>query len=205
MTRNKWTDSEIELMKKYYINGLDYIQKIIKNHTKASIVKKAGRLKLKTKKTRYEIDEIKKIVKVSYSYSEVFRNMNKSKSGDSFSYLRRFIENNFIDISHFDSYKNNKGIKKDISEWLISGSNIGSHHLKNKLYEHGLKKRICEICTQNEIWNGSKMSLILDHINGINNDNRIENLRILCPNCNATLETHCKKIKTGESHSGNCK
>jgi hypothetical protein len=35
------------------------------------------------------------------------------------------------------------------------------------------------------------MSLILDHINGINNDNRIENLRIVCPNCNATLDTHC--------------
>lgn len=37
------------------------------------------------------------------------------------------------------------------------------------------------------------MSLILDHINGIYNDNRIENLRIVCPNCNATLDTHCGK------------
>lgn len=37
-----------------------------------------------------------------------------------------------------------------------------------------------------------KMSLILDHINGINSDYRIENLRIICPNCNATTETFCK-------------
>ena len=36
------------------------------------------------------------------------------------------------------------------------------------------------------------MSLILDHINGVNNDNRLENLRIVCPNCNATLDTHCR-------------
>ncbi|MBJ7332825.1 MAG: hypothetical protein JHC95_23225 [Solirubrobacteraceae bacterium] len=35
------------------------------------------------------------------------------------------------------------------------------------------------------------MSLILDHINGVPNDHRLENLRILCPNCNATLDTHC--------------
>jgi hypothetical protein len=35
------------------------------------------------------------------------------------------------------------------------------------------------------------MSLILDHINGIGNDNRIENLQIVCPNCAATLDTHC--------------
>jgi hypothetical protein len=42
---------------------------------------------------------------------------------------------------------------------------------------------------------GKKMSLILDHINGVNNDNRIENIRIVCPNCNATLDTHCGKIR----------
>lgn len=35
------------------------------------------------------------------------------------------------------------------------------------------------------------MSLILDHINGVRDDNRLENLRIVCPNCNATLDTHC--------------
>ena len=37
------------------------------------------------------------------------------------------------------------------------------------------------------------MSLILDHVNGISNDHRLENLRIVCPNCAATLDTHCGK------------
>lgn len=49
------------------------------------------------------------------------------------------------------------------------------------------------MCGQGEEWNGKKMSLILDHINGVHNDNRLENLRIVCPNCNATLDTHCGK------------
>ena len=67
--------------------------------------------------------------------------------------------------------------------------------MKNRLYDEGLKERKCELCGQDENWYGKKMSLILDHINGVNNDSRIENLRILCPNCNATLPTHCRGIK----------
>ena len=67
--------------------------------------------------------------------------------------------------------------------------------MKEKLYEEGLKERVCEICSQNEFWHGKKISLILDHINGNHLDNSLENLRIVCPNCNASLETHCGKNK----------
>ena len=74
------------------------------------------------------------------------------------------------------------------------------HHvyifLLNKLFNLKLKQRICELCSQGEIWNEKKISLILDHINGNHYDNRLENLRIVCPNCNATLDTHCGKNKT---------
>jgi len=65
--------------------------------------------------------------------------------------------------------------------------------LKERLYKEGLKDKICEICGQDEYWKGKKMSLILDHINGVNNDHRLDNLRIVCPNCNSTLDTFAGK------------
>jgi hypothetical protein len=81
------------------------------------------------------------------------------------------------------------GSIKNIDEVLVENSTYDRKSLKIRLYKSGLRDRKCELCGQTEDWNGKKMSLVLDHINGANNDNRIENLRIVCPNCNATLET----------------
>ncbi len=66
---------------------------------------------------------------------------------------------------------------------------VGSSRIDSSLW--GLKRRTCEMCGQGEIWNGRRMSLVLDHINGVSNDHRLENLRIVCANCAATLDTHC--------------
>lgn len=51
----------------------------------------------------------------------------------------------------------------------------------------------CSICGNTGEWNSKKLVLQLDHINGIHNDNRIENLRLLCPNCHSQTDTFCGK------------
>jgi 5-methylcytosine-specific restriction endonuclease McrA len=194
--RNKWTDEEINILKENYSYGMKHISDMLPGHTFLSIKKKAKSLGLKV--IRLITEDIKNAVKDSNSFADVFRKLNKSKSGDSYKIIKRIIEENEIDISHFNPYKNAKNlVNKEIpiEEHLTIGSKITSNNLKKKLYKYGIKQRMCEECSQNEEWRGKKIALILDHINGISNDNRLENLRILCPNCNATLETHCKGYK----------
>ena len=74
---------------------------------------------------------------------------------------------------------------------MVRGSSYSRSNLKDRLYKEGVKQRRCELCGQGESWRGMRISLVLDHINGVGDDNRLENLRIVCPNCAATLDTHC--------------
>ena len=148
--------------------------------------------------------ELEKAVKDSKTKTECLKKMGLRAAGGNYKTITKYIEKYQINTNHFDSHQ--AKIKKinqmssdrkiPLSEILTENSTYNRHRLKERLYEENLKTRQCELCGQGEIWNGMKMSLIIDHINGIWDDNRIENLRIVCPNCNATLPTHCGKNKT---------
>ncbi len=142
------------------------------------------------------IEYLKNLIKESSNKSDVLRKLNLKNNGGNFNSLTRFIKINDIDISHFISYTKPTTIRKnriDINKILILDSKYAStNHLKNRLYKERLKERKCELCGQDENWCGKKISLILDHVNGDRYNNRLENLRIVCPNCNATLDTHCR-------------
>lgn len=79
--------------------------------------------------------------------------------------------------------------KRSLQAVLVSGSTEKSSELKRRLIAEGLKSARCEQCDRDE-WQGGPIPLELDHINGRNTDNRIENLRILCPNCHAQTQTY---------------
>jgi len=146
------------------------------------------------------MDKIKflEAVKTSKNKREVITKLGLRAAGGNYKTFNKLIELWKVDISHFESAadrikRTNIKRKIPLNEILVKNSSYKRTNLKRRLYKEGIKERKCEICGQGELWNGKKMSLILDHINGIWNDNRLENLRIVCPNCNATLDTHCAK------------
>jgi len=109
--------------------------------------------------------------------------------------LKRHIAHYGISTDHFHPNWTLRGPvprpRIPLEQILVEGSNYSRWALKRRLYAAGLKQRVCELCGQGEEWRGKSMTLILDHINGMATDNRLENLQIVCPNCAATLDTHC--------------
>lgn len=80
-------------------------------------------------------------------------------------------------------------------EVFVENSTYGRCHIKKRILRKGLIPYRCSECSSGDTWNGKPLSLHLDHVNGINNDNRIENLRFLCPNCHSQTETYAGKNK----------
>lgn len=83
--------------------------------------------------------------------------------------------------------------KFPISEVFVENSTYPRHCLKKRVLSDELLKYECSCCGQLPVWFGKPLVLILDHINGVNNDNRIENLRFVCSNCDSQLPTYKSK------------
>lgn len=149
-------------------------------------------------------------VKDSKTINEVLVKLGKNSSSGAYKSFHKYIEKYNIDISHFltqeEIFKNtfiDGKIKRYNNDVIFTENSLISRRtIKNRIIKDNLIKYECCFCKNKGNWMGKKITLILDHINGFNNDNRLDNLRFVCPNCNSTLETHClghkglnKKIK----------
>lgn len=145
---------------------------------------------------RYSEAEARVAVAESLSFSEALRKLGMRPAGGNHQTLKKYVELWQIPTDHFDplfAQRQALGRRyiKPLEEILVEHSIYSRGSLKKRLYAAGLKQRSCELCGQGELWRGRRMALILDHVNGVATDNRLENLRIVCPNCAATLDTHC--------------
>lgn len=140
--------------------------------------------------------EFRQFVLESNSLTSVSKKLGyKSSCKETLDKIKNRIEQLDISIEHFNNYshafiaRNNY----ELEEILVQNSpytNLTT--LKDKLLKVNLKEYKCDICGIYE-WLGNPLSLQLDHINGVNNDHRIENIRFLCPNCHSQTDTFCRK------------
>jgi len=142
---------------------------------------------------RYSEADARAAISLARSYSDALRRLGERPAGGNHATLKKYAAAWGISTDHFDWGGLRPPSRKAIplACVLVEGSTYHRGHLKQRLLAEGVKEPRCELCGQGELWRGTRMALVLDHINGVWNDNRVENLRILCPNCNATLDTHC--------------
>lgn len=130
-------------------------------------------------------EQIQQIVNSSSTKREVAIKLGYSaNSGSAQQLLKTYFEQNHIDISNLK--QTNKRYTKE--EVFIQNGTISQHSLVEWFKKENIPYK-CSICGQQPIWNGKPLIMILDHINGIHNDDRLSNLRWVCPNCNYQLDT----------------
>lgn len=148
---------------------------------------------------KYSLDQLVQSINESSSLRQTLIKLNVAPYGGNYEVLKKAINHYNLDTSHFNGQAWNRGrkltVKYSLDDYLTNKLPIQSYKLKNRLLANKLIKPVCSCC-YNSSWLGKAIPLELDHINGDNKDNRLENLRLLCPNCHALTPTYRSKNRS---------
>lgn len=145
---------------------------------------------------RISVEDFAKICSQCTSYREVAQKLGYAPDGGgTVGRIRLDMENNNIDSSHFTGQSHQKNLGKrrqPIEVYLNNEVAIKSHGLRLRLLEEGFFEAKCSVCGLTH-WLGKLIPLELHHKDGNKNNNNLENLEILCPNCHYFTDTYKSK------------
>lgn len=147
----------------------------------------------------YSKEELEQIVQQSKSLKEVIDKLGyATHNGNNSTTVKKRLEQYSIDISHFT---HSAPIKRNEENIFIENSTASQTTLRRWYLKGEYSPYVCSICGQKPVWQGKELTLILDHIDGKNHNNQLNNLRWVCPNCNQQLETTgYKQMRSDTAH-----
>jgi 5-methylcytosine-specific restriction endonuclease McrA len=149
----------------------------------------------------YTDEQLIAAVKASFSIAGVLKILRLSPTGCNYKGMYANFTRLGLDTSHFTGQGHLRGKhhswtpKRPLADILVDRSPYrgSTSKLKRRLLKEGLLVNRCSLCGLPPVWRGERLTMILDHRNGDNRDNRLENLRLLCPNCNSQQPTFAGK------------
>jgi len=200
---NKWSENEIEYLKLNYYNlGPSECGKFL-NRGRGSVNQKAKRLNLEYSgvKLKYTREKLELIIKNCKTINDVLKQLNMRCAGGNYKTINFYIKQYGLNTDHF--YEHDEKIKKikerveqnkrPLIDILVKDSTYDRGCLKKRLINENIIEYKCSSCGNEGEWMGKKLTLQLEHKNGVYNDNRIENLEFLCPNCHSQTKTYAGK------------
>ena len=148
------------------------------------------------RKIKWKLQELEETVQHSTSIRQVLKKLGLREAGGNYTTVSRYIKVLKINTTHLTGRLWSKGKslpfkpKIPLFKILKNPSYFQSHKLKQRLCREKLKKEACELGGWNRKALDGRIPLELDHINGNRFDSRVENLRVLCPNCHSLQSTH---------------
>ena len=155
----------------------------------------------------YTDEDFVTVVKESFSVRQVLNKLNLKPTGGNYKQFYSNIKKFNLNIKHFTGMGHLKGKrcpwtpKQKLSDiMIVNSSYTNSNCLRKRLINEGIFEAKCSCCNLTH-WMDQAISLELDHINGINTDHSLENLRLLCPNCHALTSNYRGKNKGATSRT----
>lgn len=150
--------------------------------------------------------EFADLIRSCETYSDALRKLQLGVAGGNPRTLKQRIQEQGLDVSHFaagarevlkrSAFKATH-TKTPLDQVMVQHSTYGRHALKQRLLRDGVLQNRCSKCDQSGTWCSEPLVMVLDHINGIPDDHRLENLRMLCPNCNSQQATFAGRKNRG--------
>lgn len=137
------------------------------------------------------IVSIEEAVARNNSIAGALRDLGRAQVGTNYKWIKKEIQAQAIDASHFSTKSRGRPqIKKYTDHEAFSeNSPVSRGNIKRRIIGGNVIPYKCTLCNCDSTWKGKSLTLVLDHKNGKRDDNRIENLRFLCPNCNSQEPT----------------